>query len=78
MTHVEVSFHDHVGSLTMNDPGKRNALSTPLILERLEGLHRLRDGGALVVVLRAPPGSLTWSAGHDVRELPTVGRDPLT
>ena len=62
----------------MNDPAKRNALSTPLILELLEGLHRLRESGARVVVLRAPPGALTWSAGHDVRELPTDGRDPLT
>ena len=77
MTRVEVSPHDHVGTLTTNDR-KRNALSTPLILELLEGLRRLREVGARVVVLRAPPGAPTWSAGHDVWELPTEGRDPLT
>ena len=31
-----------------------------------------------MVVLRAPRGAKVWSAGHDVRELPTNGRDPLT
>ena len=30
-----------------------------------------------VVVLRAPPGMRIWSSGHDVRELPEGGRDPL-
>jgi methylmalonyl-CoA decarboxylase len=30
------------------------------------------------VILRAPAGSRVFSAGHDVRELPTHGRDPLT
>ena len=31
-----------------------------------------------VVVLRAAAGAKVFSAGHDVRELPTNGRDPLT
>ena len=31
-----------------------------------------------MIVLRAPKGAKVWSAGHDVRELPTDGRDPLT
>ena len=31
-----------------------------------------------MIVLRAPRGAKVWSAGHDVRELPTNGRDPLT
>ncbi len=31
-----------------------------------------------VVILRAPPGARVFSAGHDVRELPLAGRDPLT
>jgi len=31
-----------------------------------------------VVILRARPGAKIFSAGHDVHELPTNGRDPLT
>jgi methylmalonyl-CoA decarboxylase len=31
-----------------------------------------------VVILRAPAGSEVFSAGHDIGELPTNGRDPLT
>ena len=29
------------------------------------------------MVLRAPAGTKVWSAGHDVSELPSGGRDPL-
>jgi methylmalonyl-CoA decarboxylase len=29
-------------------------------------------------VIRAPRGSTIWSSGHDIRELPRGGRDPLT
>src|SRR5450755_4477437 len=32
---------------------------------------------ARAIVLRAARGARTWSSGHDVRELPTNGRDPL-
>ena len=33
--------------------------------------------GTLVVILRAATGVRVWSAGHDVRELPEDGHDPL-
>lgn len=33
---------------------------------------------AQAVILRAAKGAKVFSAGHDVRELPTNGRDPLT
>ncbi len=31
-----------------------------------------------IVILRAEPGVSTWSAGHDIKELPRDGQDPLT
>jgi methylmalonyl-CoA decarboxylase len=77
MALVEVTLANRVGTLTLNDPAKRNALSSSLIRELLAGLHWVRDNGARAVVLRAAPGTKIWSAGHDVRELPTNGRDPL-
>lgn len=75
---VEVVLEDSVGTLTLNDPGKRNALSSQLIDELVAGFGEMRAGSARVVILRAAPGTRTWSAGHDVKELPTNGRDPLT
>jgi methylmalonyl-CoA decarboxylase len=43
----------------------------------MAALADLRTRGARVAILRAPSGSKVWSAGHDVGELPTGGRDPL-
>jgi methylmalonyl-CoA decarboxylase len=75
---VEVFLKDSIGTLTLNDPSTRNALSSQLIDELVAGFAALKAGGARVVILRAAPATRTWSAGHDVKELPTNGRDPLT
>lgn len=78
MALVEISVRDAVGTLTLNDPDRRNALSSRLIDELVSALNELREGEVRVAILRAAAGVKTWSAGHDVRELPTNGRDPLT
>jgi methylmalonyl-CoA decarboxylase len=67
-----------IGTITLNHPEKHNALSAELISDLLEALTGLAESGARVIILRAPKGAKVWSAGHDVRELPTNGRDPLT
>ena len=78
MALVEVSHTDGVGTLMLNDPSTRNALSAALVGELLSGLDVLREQKVRQVVIRAPRGSSTWSSGHDIRELPRGGRDPLT
>ena len=78
MTLVDLSIQDAVGTLTLNDPHKRNALSSELIDGIVARLNILKERSVRVAVLRAAPGVKTWSSGHDVRELPTNGRDPLT
>jgi len=78
MTLVEVSETDGAGTLTLNDPASRNALSSGLVKDLIQGLATLRERQVRMVVVRAPKGAKTWSSGHDVRELPTGGRDPLT
>jgi len=77
MQYLETKSEGTIGTITLNHPEKRNALSTPLvdaIVETLDGFARER---MRVVVLRAPPGMKIWSSGHDVGELPEGGRDPL-
>ncbi len=66
-----------IGTITLDNPAKRNALSEALIEEIIAALGEFRTHRARVVVLRARPGVQVWSAGHDVGELPTGGRDPL-
>jgi methylmalonyl-CoA decarboxylase len=78
MALVQTSVEASVGTITLNHPQKHNALSAALIDDLLEALASLIGSGARVVVLRAARGAKVWSAGHDVRELPTHGRDPLT
>jgi methylmalonyl-CoA decarboxylase len=78
MTLVQEAAEGAVGTITLNHPERHNALNAALIADLLEALAGLAGSGARVVVLRAPRGAKVWSAGHDVRELPTNGRDPLT
>ncbi len=78
MTLVELSESGGTGTLTLNDPATRNALSAALVGELAKGLGQLQEKRARLVVIRARPGVKTWSSGHDVRELPKGGRDPLT
>lgn len=76
MSLVHVALERSVGMLTMDHPKKRNALSKVLVDDIIAGLEELRRSRARVAVLRAPPGAVVWSAGHDVDELP-LRRDPL-
>ena len=77
-TLVKKSLEATIGTITLDNPAKHNALSAPLIEDLLAALSDLIRSGARVVILRARKGARVWSAGHDVRELPLNGRDPLT
>ena len=66
-----------VGTVTLNHPEKRNALSEHLVEGIIAAFEDFKARNVRVVVLRALPGSRVWSAGHNVEELPAAGRDPL-
>jgi methylmalonyl-CoA decarboxylase len=67
----------NIGSIILNHPERRNALSAALVAEVVSALGRFRAARARAVILRAPVGVKVWSAGHDVDELPESRRDPL-
>lgn len=73
---VTVETANHIATITMNDPARRNALGGVM----LSGLRRAFDEatatGIRVVVLRAAPGNSVWCAGFDIDDL-AVGQDPL-
>jgi len=75
---VTADVSNFIGVLTLNNPAKHNSLSKQLLDELCAGLQSMRAHQVRVVILRAPAGSKVFSSGHDVRELPTNGRDPLT
>jgi methylmalonyl-CoA decarboxylase len=74
---IKLTQDGHIGTITLNNPKKLNALSHELVTGVIDALKRLDEGQARVVILRAQPGAKVWSAGHDVGELPEGGRDPL-
>ncbi len=74
---VNVEVQGPIAWITIDSPPV-NAINVALI----DALSLALDGQAppdvRAVVIRSVPGAHIWSAGHDVRELPTDGRDPLT
>jgi methylmalonyl-CoA decarboxylase len=66
-----------IATICLDHPSRRNALSRALIDGLINALNGFRMVGVRAVILRAPAGSLVWSAGHDINELPTGGHDPL-
>ncbi len=71
--HVLVETDGPVAYVTMNRPGKRNALSLAHMLELIDCFRSIGEAGnASVVVLRGEGPA--FCAGHDLSEM--VGRDP--
>jgi methylmalonyl-CoA decarboxylase len=75
---VDSHISNGIGTITLNNPKKLNALSKDLISDLVAALEVMRQENVRVAILKAPDGSKIFSAGHDVRELPVDGRDPLT
>ncbi len=63
---------DGIAILILNNPKRRNALSSPLLAALRESLDRIREDSAVRVVVLRSTGPV-FSSGHDMREL--VGRD---
>ncbi len=77
LKHIEITQDGHLGTITLDNPKKLNALSHDLVAEVISALQALEQAAARAAILRARPGVKVWSAGHDVGELPEGGRDPL-
>ena len=77
MSLVLTEHLSRIGTITMNHEARRNALSANLVGELISAFDMMEQAKIRAVILRAPPGAKVWSAGHDVKELPTGGRDPL-
>ena len=78
MKYLIIEFSNHIGTITLNHPEKRNSLSTQLLDELVEALNQLQGQKARVVIIRAQKGVKVWSSGFDINELPEQGRDPLS
>lgn len=77
MDYVKCAVADSIGTITLDNPKKLNAISHALVREVIESFQSFAEQGVRVAILRAMPGVKVWSAGHDVAELPEGRRDPL-
>ena len=77
MALILTEFKNSIGTLTMNDQARRNALSRALTTEAVTALERFKEQGARAVIVRAPQGTKVWSAGYDITELGDVEVDAL-
>ena len=70
--------HEHVATLTLNRPAKRNAMSPTLLADLSAQLRRLRENlGVRVLILRGQ-GTEAFSAGYDIGHLPArEGDEPF-
>ena len=67
---IELAYHDHVATLTLNRPDKRNALSFQLLDELTGALDEIEKSAAQVVILTG--AGKAFCAGMDLEELETL------
>ena len=67
-----------IGIIAMNNPHQANCLSSELVSGILAALDDFEEKAVRLVILRAYPNAKVWSAGHNMREIPLDGQDPLT
>ena len=78
MSIVELNIEKHIGTITMNDPRHRNCLSAKMIAGIIHAFEACERSGCRVIIIRAHENATVFSAGHDVREIPTDKQDPVT
>ena len=76
--YVNVATINKVAVIEFNYGRKLNALSKVFIDDLMQALSDLNRPEIRCIILRAPSGSKVFSAGHDIHELPSGGRDPLS
>ena len=74
---VTAELVNQIGTITLNNASRRNALSEALLDQVIAALTDFKAKKARVVILRAFKGATVWSAGHDIKELPQDREDPL-
>jgi len=72
---VKVHIHEHTGTLILNRPDKRNALTRALIAQLMQGLEDLRCERRVRTIVLAGSGS-AFCAGMDLNEMQETAQAP--
>lgn len=74
---VETSIKDRICFVEMKNGKHFNCLSEDMCNELMEAVKQGYASECVGIVLKAEVRRGVWSAGHDIRELPQDGSDPL-
>ena len=74
---VSVSIIDRVCFIEMQNPRRLNCLSEEMCDDMVRALEEGYRKECVAIVIKAQCSHGVWSAGHDIRELPQDGSDPL-
>ena len=74
---LNVKIEDRICFIEMAHPERLNCLSEELCNMLKEMIIKAYKSECVGIVLKAQCSHSVWSAGHDIRELPTDGTDPL-
>jgi len=71
MTEIITQVENHVGTLILNRPKKRNALSQSLLIDLHMALKKWEDSGDVWTVVIKGAGDSAFSSGYDIVSIPT-------
>ncbi|MBP5316034.1 MAG: methylmalonyl-CoA decarboxylase [Muribaculaceae bacterium] len=74
---VNVTIDDRICFIVMNNPNHLNCLSDTMCHDLANALQYGYEHECVAIVIKAECRHGVWSAGHDIRELPQDGSDPL-
>lgn len=75
---VTTTVVDRICFIEMSNPDHFNCLSEQMCLDLIQALEDAYQQECVGVVIKAKTKRGVWSAGHDIRELPLDGTDPLS
>ncbi|MBR7025385.1 MAG: methylmalonyl-CoA decarboxylase [Selenomonadaceae bacterium] len=74
---VNAVVKDRICFIEMQNSEHFNCLSEQMCFELIDALKFGYDSGCVGIVIKAQTRRGVWSAGHDIKELPQDGNDPL-
>lgn len=74
---VQVTIDNRICFIEMSNPAHMNCLSEQMCNDIVAAVQYGYDSECVGIVIKAECRHGVWSAGHDIRELPQDGSDPL-
>ena len=75
---LKIVNNDRICFITMNNADHFNCLSEEMCTQLMAAIDKAYSDECVGIVIKAETKRNVWSAGHDIKELPVEGQDPLS